>query len=681
MKTLVICEKPASAVKIAQAIAENGLKKRYHEGVPYYELKHDEHKIIVASALGHLFTLKNLKPMKSYPFYEIGWIPVHEASRRTSRTRNFSATIQALSRDVDNFVVATDFDNEGSLIGYNALRYLCGEDSVEKAKRMKFSTLTAEDLALAYEHASPRLDFGNVNAGMARHVLDWYWGMNLSLAMSLAVKAAENKFVKISAGRVQTPTLKILADREREIAAFKAAPFWVLKLVLEVDGSEIAAEHDVDRFWEKDKAERALAVCSGATAIVSSIHKHRFERPPPAPFNLGALQSEAYRCFGFSPMRTQKIAQELYQAAIISYPRTDSQKLPPAIGYARIIGLLGRISIQYKRCSDELLASNELRPNEGSKVDPAHPSIYPTGEKPEGLVGPQKKIYDLIVRRFFSVFGRAALIESTKIILDVNEQIFRIDGQRLINEGWMKFYDSYVPLKDSPLPPLIEGQELPVKKVMLESKETQPPARYNPTSILKEMESRHLGTKGTRAQILQNLYSREYIFGNQINVTDLGLEVIGSLLTFCPEIASENLTGRFEKDLEIVQVGGREKGAIISEAQSELDKILGNFKKHELEIGKRLARAYRAARIKRNILGKCQCGGDLRIIRSRATQKRFVGCSNYPTCNTAFPLPQSGDITLRGKICTFCHTPIIKIRLFGKRPYETCLDPKCRKKP
>ncbi len=643
-RTLIVCEKPAAAAKVADALAEGKARKGMLKGVPYYRLERGGKPITVVPALGHLFALKNLRPMRAYPFYDIGWVPAYKADRRAVRTKAFISAIGELARGATEYVSACDYDTEGSVIAANVLKHVCGDDALKRARRMKFSTLVPEELRLAYERLSPRLDFEQIDAGTARHFLDWYWGMNISLAMSFAVKAAEKRFTKLSAGRVQTPTLKILADREKEIAAFKPVPFWMLKLFLDVGGSAMVAEHSAGRFWDKEKAAGALAACKGRPAIIFSVHRHAYERPPPLPFNLGGLQSEAYRCFGFSPTRTQQTAQELYQAAFISYPRTDSQKLPPTIGYARIIGLLGEMSAQYKKISDELLASPELRPNEGGRADPAHPSIYPTGEKPEALAGPRKKIFDLIARRFFSVFGRPALVESTKAAINVGGQIFHVGGQKLLDKGWMNFYGPHARQGASPLPLLSEGQELPVKEIRLDEGKTLPPARYNPSSILNEMESKRLGTKGTRAQIIQNLHARGYILGNQIAVTDLGLAVVDALLKHCPEIVSEELTSRFEEELEAIREGKSSKEDVIAEARGELDKILGAFKQHELEIGKQLSEGYRAARAKQYILGKCKCGGDFKVIRSRATQKRFVGCSNYPVCKGSFPLPKFGDI-------------------------------------
>jgi DNA topoisomerase-1 len=680
-KTLIVCEKPTAAVKIAGALAEGKPRRREINGVPYYEFELGDRAVVVVPALGHLFTLKNLKPMRDYPVYDIDWVPVHEVDRRAKRTRAFIEAIRKLAGEATDYIVATDFDIEGSLIGRNVLKYICGDEALSRARRMKFSTLTAEDLRRAYEQPMPRLDFELIDAGIARHVIDWYWGMNVSLAMSLAVRGAEQRFAKLSAGRVQTPTLKILADREREIRAFKPRPFWVLSLVLDVEGKEIAAMHATPRFFDRAEAEGALAACRDRPARVSSVQARRYGRPPPTPFDLGTLQSEAYRCFGYTPMRTQQLAQDLYLAALISYPRTSSQKLPPSINYANILEKLGKVSGEYREFAEELLALPELVPHEGKKTDPAHPAIYPSGEVPEGLTGPQQKLYDMIARRFFSVFGRPALVESVRVELDAGGQPFLLHGRRVLEEGWLKYYGSYGSAEEIILPELREGEVLTVKKAKLEERETQPPPRYNPASIVKEMEARNLGTKSTRSQILQNLYERGYILGNQITVTDLGAQVVDSLTKYCPEITSQELTAQLETEMNAIQEGKKRKEEVIERAKTELDRILAKFRQHQLEIGKQLAEAHLLTRMRQRVLGRCpSCGGDLRVIVSRTTGKRFAGCSNYPKCSSTFPLPQVGTIVPLGRTCKKCGAPLIQVNRAGMKPYRMCVDPKCPSK-
>lgn len=681
-KTLIICEKPSSAAKIAAALAKKKPKKQELNGVPYYELELDGKRMFVAPALGHLFTLKNVKPMHDYPVYDVDWVPTYEVNRRAERARAFVEAIRELAKDADEFISATDYDVEGAVIGYNVLRFLCDEKAVSRAKRMKFSALTTSDLRQAYENLLPRLDLELVDSGIARHVLDWYWGMNVSKAMSAAVEAAHKRFAKLSTGRVQTPMLKILVEREREIKAFKPEPFWVVSLLFEIEGREIIAEHATPRFFNKAEAGKVRDSCQGKQARVSAIQTRQYRQPPPAPFDLGVLQSEAYRCFGYTPMRTQQLAQFLYDAALISYPRTSSQKLPPSIGYAEIIERLGKISKQYKKLADSLLELPELSPNEGGKTDPAHPAIYPTGEKPEKLSGPQQKLYDLIVRRYFSVFGKPALKESVRVELDVGGQPFYLRGRRIIDDGWLMYYGPYGATEEITLPLLSEGQVLMPKKLLFDEKETQPPPRYNPASIIKEMEKRNLGTKATRAPILQNVYNRGYIMGNQIRVTELGMGVVDALSEHCPEIISEELTAHFEQEMEAIQQGKRNKDEVIAKARAKLNEILKKFKQHQLEIGKGLGEAFRQTKQKQRVLGTCQkCGGQLKIVVSRRTHKRFAGCSNYSEgCRNSFPLPQFGMIMSMDKTCEQCGTPMIQVNRQGTRPYRMCLDPKCPSK-
>ncbi|MGC8817089.1 MAG: DNA topoisomerase I [Candidatus Hadarchaeum sp.] len=681
MKTLIICEKPTAAAKIAEALSRGRPKAGQLNGVPYFEFELDSKQITVVPALGHLFLLKNTRPLRDYPFYDVDWVPAYLADRGARRAKSFIEAIRELARDAAEFISACDYDIEGSVIAANILRYLCGEEALGRARRMKFSTLTAEDLRRAYAQLLPRLDYELIEAGMARHMLDWFWGMNLSLAMTLAVRLAGQRYVKLSAGRVQTPTLRMLADREREIRAFRPETFWTVSLVISLDGLEAVAEHVSGRFFDRSEAERVLAASRGQPARVSSVQVHRHRRGPPVPFNLGELQLEAHRCFGFPPWRTQQLAQELYLAALISYPRTDSQKLPPLIDYRKIMEQLGSISEDYRRMAEEIFSLPGLRPNEGKKTDPAHPAIYPTGQRPEGLTGPQRKLYDLIVRRFFSVFGRTALLESLRVEVEAGGEKFLLHGRRILDEGWLKFYGDYGATEEIILPELREGQLLEVREVRLKEGQTQPPPRYSPASIVKKMEEVGIGTKGTRAQIVQSLYERGYITGSQITVTDLGMQVVASLTEYCPEITSEELTAEFEREMDAIQEGRRTREEVLERARAELDRILSKFRQHQLEIGKRLAESYRVARLKQRVLGRCpSCGGDLMMVVSRATRKRFVGCSNYPHCTQSFPLPQTGTIIPLKKVCKFCGAPKVQVNRIGARPYRLCLNPKCPSK-
>ncbi len=680
-KTLVISEKPSAAAKIAGAISNGDSVEKELNGVPYYEFSRDGEEIVVVPALGHLFTLKNTKPMKDYPMYEVEWVPKYEANNTSGDSEPFVKAIEEIAEDADEYINATDFDQEGAVIGYTILKYLCEDGAPEKAKRMKFSTLTAEELEDAYSNLLPSLDQGLVDSGIARHMLDWYWGMNLSKALTSSVEAAHDRFVKLSAGRVQTPTLKILLGREKEIEEFEPDPYWVIELLFEFDDQEVKAKFDEEKIWEEDRAFEIKDKCEGESAEVVNIKTRKYTNKPPTPFNLSSLQSEAYNQFGYSPARTQQLAQSLYNDALISYPRTGSKKLPESIGYEEIIEKISEIH-GYKGRAKKILKKDELEPNEGKADDPAHPAIYPTGVKPEDLEGPRRKVYDLIVKRFLATFADEATKQSVRVDMEIKEEPFFLRGRKVLEEGWLEFYAPYGTTDEVILPDFEEGQKLDPEEFLFQEKETKPPARYNRSSTVKEMEDRNLGTKATRAGIVENLADRNYIDGQRIKVTKIGRQIIESLNEYCPDIVSVGLTRHFEEEMEDIRENGRGMEEVLDEAKEKLETILENIKENEESIGEPLGEAYRETRRNQKIMGDCGVceDGELKIIVSKRTGKRFAGCTNYPDCNNSFPLPQNGKIVPLGESCDECGVPKIKVIRKGKRPYTMCINHECSSK-
>jgi DNA topoisomerase-1 len=471
-------------------------------------------------------------------------------------------------------------------------------------------------------------------------------------------------------------------ERELKIRKFKPKPFWQINLVCKIGKRRIIASYEKSKIWKKEEAEKILKECKGKHAEVKKIKKRIYKQLPPVPFNTTDLQAEAYAQFKFSPRQTLNIAESLYQQGFISYPRSASQKLPPSINYEKILKGLATLS-SYKKFVEELLKKEELVPREGKKVDPAHPAIYATWEVPNlsKLNVQQRKIYDLIARRTLAAFGNIAKRESINVVLNINRYKFSFVGKRTLIPGWTKIYSPYLKLEEQILPQLKIGQKIKIIKIDLLQKETQPPGRFSQGSIIKEMESRKLGTRATRAEILQTLYNRGYIRGRSIQVTKLGEAVVKALKKFCPRILSEELTRHFEKEMDLVFNGKKKREEVIDEAKKVLRKILRDFKKKEKEIGKKLLEGLIEARKEQRRLGICpNCGGELRIIRSRATRKVFVGCGNYPKCKTGYPLPQFAFITPLNKNCEECGLPMIQVKRKGKRPFRMCINPSCKSK-
>jgi len=688
--TLIITEKPDAAKRIAEALDSQGKPKKLKEnGVPYFVAQRNR-ELVVVPALGHLYTIVHERGKRNYyPVFNFRWAPRHLAERGAKAIRNWVETFSKLSHDADEFVAACDYDIEGSLIGYCILKFACG-DKETSAKRMKFSTLMKSELEKAYEEPLPHLDFSLIEAGRTRHEVDWLYGINLSRALTLAARRWSGRYSTLSTGRVQGPALQFLATREKAIRSFVPTPYWQINAEVEILNSVIEAEYERKRIETRAEADAVVHACAGKTGEVMKVEVRKVHQKPPIPFDVGTLQREAYSLFGYTPRRTLGIAQRLYLDALISYPRTSSQKLPPIIDYRKILNSLKRQS-GYKRLASKLLKKEELKPREGAKQDPAHPAVYPTGNLPEKPLGiPEKRVWDLIVRRFMAVFGEEALKESLKVRLEVNNNAFFLRGRRILKEGWMEFYKPYVRAEEVLLPPIKEGDKVRLRRVIREDKFTCPQPRYNPSSLLKKMEELGIGTKATRADIIQTLYNRGYVRDERIVVSELGFDVIDVLGRYAPAVTSAKLTQELEGKMEQIQNNRMKRETVLAEVVERLKPQLEQFKENEEPIGEALTKATKRARIQERIVGKCpNCGtGKLMIIYSRKTRKRFIGCSNYfkGLCNTSFPLPQRGTVKPTGNNCKACGWPQVLVWLRGRRPWNLCFNPDCslksrRKKP
>ncbi len=681
--TLIVTEKPDAAKRIAEALDSQGKPRQFKEnGVPYFVASRDR-DLVVVPAIGHLYTIVHETGTRSnYPVFNFKWTPRHLAEKDAKRIGYWIETFSKLSHDADTFVSACDYDIEGSLIGYSILKYACGGKEAS-AKRMKFSTLTKAELEQAYTQLLPSLDFALIEAGRTRHEVDWLYGINLSRALTLAARRWSSRYHTLSTGRVQGPTLQFLAEREKEICSFVPTPYWQIKAEAEILNSVVEAEYEKKRINTRTEANSVVKACAGKTAKVMNVEVRRVNQKPPFPFDVGALQREAYSLFGYTPRRTLAIAQHLYLDALISYPRTSSQKLPPLIGYTTIFNSLKQ-KYEYAKLAKKLLEKEQLKPREGTKEDPAHPAIYPTGKLPEKpLRPPEKRIWDLVVRRFLAVFGEDALKEILKVRLDVNGHSFFLRGRRILKQGWMEYYMPYVRAEEVLLPQIEESDAVRLRRFTLEDKFTCPPPRYNPSSLLKRMEELGIGTKATRADIIHTLYNRGYVRDERIVVTELGFDVIDVLNKYAPIVTSAQLTRELEGKMEQIRKNKMKRKTVLDEVVGQLKPQLDYFKENEETIGEALTHAIQRAQAQERIVGKCpNCGtGNLTIVYSRKTGKRFIGCSNYfkNICSTSFPLPQRGTVKPAGNSCKACGWPHILVRFKGRRPWNLCFNPDCSK--
>jgi DNA topoisomerase-1 len=675
--TLIITEKPDAALHVAEALSGKGKPKKMSVGdVPFFEVHVGEQRVLVCSALGHLYAVaaKGGEARSQYPVWDFAWKPKHLVERGQRRQERWIQSISKISREADRFINACDYDLEGSLIGYTILKYAC-EGADKKAQRMKFSTLTARELREAFAKVTPELDFALAYAGMCRHEVDWLYGINLSRALTQSALKASKRYSTLSTGRVQGPTLRFVVERERGIETFVPAPYWILRAIVNVDGELIEAECEVERFNVKAEAEQTIGDCAGKMGVVEQLESRIYPLPPPTPFDLSVLQAEAYRHFGFAPRFALSIAERLYLDQLISYPRTSSQKLPPSIGYEEV--LRGLSQTMAYRPHVTMLLSGTLVPHEGKKDDPAHPAVYPTGNIPKrSLDSPEHKIFDLVVRRFLATFSKTATRQSEKATIKVGKHSFYLQGSRTLEKGWISSYSPYAKFEDKTLPPLEEGQQVAITEITLEAKYTQPPPRYNPSSLLKEMEEAEIGTKATRADIIETLYERGYVKDQRMSATPLAFRVSEILANYCPKVIDVTFTRELETKMEQIELGKETRERVVLETVDYLRPIIEGLKLKEDEIGTELTSTIREMKLAEITLSvPCpKCGGNLVVIRSRQSGKRFIGCSGKWKTNCAFtlPLPQFGALTLLDKRCPECGFQMVQVRSKGRRPMISC---------
>ena len=597
------------------------------------------------------------------------WAPIE----KTPAEKGIIRSLKNLAKKADSVVIGTDFDREGELIGSDALRQIREVAPDVPVSRARYSAFTKAEIDHAFNNLV-ELDQDLADAGESRQYIDLIWGAVLTRYLTTARFSGFGN--TRSAGRVQTPTLALVVERERERMAFKPEDYWVIfGEVSHGEDDPFKVSHTTARFWDKDAADAAYAnVAQAKEARVTAVERKSRTQRPPAPFNTTSLQAAA-AAEGISPARAMRLAESLYMDGLISYPRVDNTVYPSSLDLKDCVRTISKVP-QYAPTCKALLSQPKLTATRGKQETTDHPPIYPTGAAdPEKLQPAAWKLYNLIARRFLATLMGPATIEGTKVTFDVNGEPFQASGNVLANPGFRSIYP-YGLKKDDQLPELHEGDVCDVEKMDLLAKQTEPPARYSQGKLIQEMEKRGLGTKSTRASIIDTLYQRKYLKNDPCEPSQLGMAIIDALNTYAPRITTPEMTSELEDDMTKVAEGTDTQTQVVTHSRALLAGMMDGLIEHTEDLSEAIADAVTAdAKI-----GVCpKCGRDLVVKTSAKTRGSFAGCMGWPDCDVTYPLPQGRIEALEGEaaVCPDCGAPRIKVQPFRQKAYETCINPAC----
>lgn len=663
MKTLIITEKANAARRIATILSDGKSKSATTGGVTTISFERLDGEYNVVSLRGHIMELdypEEYSDWKAVPPQDLVYAP----QVKNVKVKSILNRIKELASVADRVIIATDYDREGELIGMETVK-AAGVD-MSKVKRAKFSALTKGEVERAFaDLVEP--DIRLAEAAEARQIVDLSWGAVLTRLISLSSGQVGKNFMSV--GRVQSPTLKLLVDRNEEIENFVPVPYWTIQGKFGM--LAFKGVHQKGQIWEKEVAEAIYdKVKDAQTGTVTSYEKSRKEEYRPPPFDTTAMQVEANK-IGIPPSAAMKLAEDLYTSGYISYPRTENTEYPRTLSLRNVLERLAEG--EFKSEAEELLKQEKISPSRGKRRTTDHPPIYPTaGATPSKLKGDKWKLYELIARRFMATVAPNAVAEVSKAVIEVNGEPFDAEGYALKEKGWKAYYGQYLKSSDVRMPELKVGEVVDVRSIVNEEDQTRPPYRYNQGSLIQEMDRLQLGTKSTRHDIIGKLYSRSYVQGNYLTPTASGIALTKALEKNGGGIAEPSMTAKLEQDMLSIAAGERSLGEVVSESQEMLHSAAMAIVNGSDDVGNEI----RSALKEQQYVGICpDCGNELTIKKSK--NGNFIGCNGYPDCKRAFPLPKGAMVQMTDSVCPVCGLAQIKVIRRGVPPEMQCIDPKC----
>ncbi len=639
----VYAEKPDLGRKIATALANGG---KIVSGKTALRLTYKDAPVTVTWGFGHMYGLQDAKQYdekysrwntENYPFFPTRY----QITPRKECADHMKAVIEIL-KSADLIVNAADADREGELIFSYVMEgaRLSGKKPV---KRLWLHSYVPADIRRSFDNMKDGSEMRRLElAARARAIADWSIGINLTVYASLAYSDRSKRGDIISIGRVQTPTLAMVVNRELAIRAFESKPFWNVKGIFTAAGGIYEGQLDVEEpFYVMEKAQAVLEKVRGHDGIIESVTVEKEAVPVPKLYNLAALQKDAGKKYGFTAQKTLDIAQKLYEMEMTTYPRSDSQYLPENMKAAvtRTLAALSPVQEYSSFISGHTSEPFTKRHFDDQKVG-SHYAIIPTGDISSlaKLSRDEKAVYDLIAYSLIRITYPAGQIEKSTVITAVNGFGFKTVGKRVLSLGWMTV--NAVPKKEALLPRLAKGEKVAGKYELTEGK-TSPPERYTDGRLISAMENAGrdiddeeikeqmkgcgIGTQATRADTIEKLIKRGYIKREKkiLIPTEKGIDLIKRLPV--EALTSPELTGQMELVLNNVETGSETAGNVIRYFNEHVAKWCDTLRP--------ACSQSRQSAPQKTESGGAQtvpcpiCGRPMRIMRD------FAGCSGYNAAN------------------------------------------------
>lgn len=611
MKSLVLAEKPSVAREIARVLGCTQTHKSYIEGPKY----------IVTWALGHLIELKMPEhydtKYKQWNLEDLPIIPDKMGLKVMKQTSHQYKAIESLAKrkDVKECIIATDAGREGELVARWILEKIRWNKPL---KRLWISSHTDRSIKEGFAKLRPGSEYENLYASaVCRAEADWLIGLNVTRALTTKYKDP------LSAGRVQTPTLALVMEREKVIQTFKPQEYWTISAQvgpLKADWEENGEK----RIFSKEKADRILANGKGQKAVVQSINRTAKSEQQPLPYDLTELQRDANKRFGFSAKKTSSVLQKLYeQHKLVTYPRTDSRYLTTDME-ATMLDRIEAIAGGYKEEVRSILANKgkvvAKRVFNNEKVTDHH-AIIPTEERLflRDLESDERKLYDLIVKRFLALFYPAYQYETVRAVFDVNGESFSARETVVVDAGFKAITRKDEELSGQKLGQITKGQSFSIGQIHSEKNLTEPPTRFSESDILGQMEKYGLGTPATRAEIIERIIETEVVErkNGRLHPTPKGKQLMDLVNE---ELTSPELTAKWEKELEAISRGKGDPKQFLKRIRQQTEQLISEIKMSD--------KSYRAHNLTGSKCPECQS-----LLKERNTKEGKILVCSSSECN------------------------------------------------